>query len=170
MILTSSDDSLEEALEIAREIRRKQKKWDLWYLDLAKKISTKSKDPSTKVGAIIVDENNRPVSFGYNGLPQKIQDTDNRLNNRELKYKLIIHGEMNAFIFAQRSIRNCTLYTWPFLPCTNCATVFIQAGICRVVSPINTNERWKENLNLSKELFREAHVSVEEIEYVNQKD
>lgn len=140
-------------------------RWDLWYLKLAKEIAQKSKDPSTKVGAIIVSEDNKPISFGYNGLPCKIFDTDERLNNRELKYSIIIHAEINALIFAERSVKNATLYTWPFLPCSRCASVFIQAGIKRVVAPINSNDRWKDNLWLSKSLFREADVIVKEIDY-----
>lgn len=137
-------------------------KWDKRFLELAYFISNWSKDPSTKVGAVIVDTDRRIVSCGYNGLPQKIPDDDEILSNRELKLEHIIHGEINALVFAQGSVKGFTLYTAPFLPCTRCGSVFIQAGISRVVAPKNTIERWKENLELSKRNFQKAGVEVVE--------
>ena len=133
--------------------------WDLEFLSLAKRISKRSKDPSTKVGAVITNKK-RFVSSGYNGLPQKMKDTKNRLDNRELKYKIIIHGEINAILFAQRDLTDHTLYTWPFMPCSNCASIIIQTGIKRVVSFINNNERWKDNFLLTEESFQESGVEL----------
>lgn len=139
--------------------------WDDFYLGLAKYVSTKSKDPSTKVGTVIVDKDCRPVSFGFNGLPQKIKDTPERLNNRDLKYKIIIHGEINSLIFAKRDIAGCTLYCWPFLTCAKCASIFIQAGIARVVAPGSDNPRWQDEFALAREIFAEAGVQVDEVDY-----
>lgn len=133
--------------------------WDLEFLSLAKRISKRSKDPSTKVGAVITN-GKRIVSTGYNGLPQKMVDTKDRLDNRELKYRIIIHGEINAILFAQRDLTDHTLYTWPFMPCSNCASIVIQAGITRVVSLLNNNERWKEAFLLTEESFRESGVEL----------
>jgi dCMP deaminase len=133
--------------------------WDLEFLSLAKRISKRSKDPSTKVGAVITN-GKRIVSTGYNGLPQKMADTKNRLDNRELKYKIIIHGEINAILFAQRDLTNHTLYTIPFMPCSNCASIVIQAGITRVVSLLNNNERWKDAFLLTEESFQESGVEL----------
>ncbi|NCA14162.1 MAG: hypothetical protein EBS89_08535, partial [Proteobacteria bacterium] len=76
--------------------------WDRWFLGLAHYVSTASKDPSTKVGAVIVDAERRVVSVGYNGLPRGVEDSEERLHNREVKYKMIIHAERNAILFAQR--------------------------------------------------------------------
>jgi len=135
-------------------------KWDRRFLELARFVSCWSKDPSTKVGAVIVDDNRRIVSTGYNGLPQGVEDTDERLNNRELKYKLIVHGERNAIIFAERCIKGCTLYTWPFMPCASCAGLVIQSGIKRVVAPYSDNPRWVDDFKLSEELFGEAEVEL----------
>lgn len=132
--------------------------WDRWFLGMAEYVATASKDPSTKVGAIIVDPQRRIVSTGYNGLPQGVEDTDERLNNREIKYSMIIHGERNALLFAGRSVAGCTLYTIPFLPCAACASMVIQAGIKRVVSPYSDNPRWVENFKLTEQLFTEAGV------------
>jgi len=134
-------------------------KWDLRFLDLAKFISNWSKDPSTKVGAIITDTSNRIVSIGYNGFPKNIVD-DGRLLDRETKYKIIVHGEMNAILFANRSLNDCTLYTYPFMPCPRCASMIIQAGIQRVVSYNNMPERWLEEFKLSKTIFQESNVEI----------
>jgi len=103
------------------ELKRNQEWWDVFYLGLAEFMSTASKDPSTKVGAVVVDKYNAAIGLGYNGFAPGVADTEERLNNRELKYKLVVHGEINAMNFAQRDLHGCTLYTWPFMPCSVCA-------------------------------------------------
>ena len=138
------------------------KKWDIYFLLEALLISTRSKDPSTQVGAIIVKPDKRIVSKGYNGLPSKMEDDYIHYNNRELKYDTIIHGEENALIFAKQNLDDCILYTWPFLPCSRCASKMIQAGIKRVVAPRNDVERWEKNLSLSKKSLIECGVTVTE--------
>jgi len=140
--------------------KKRVEKWDRRFLELARFISNWSKDPSTKVGAVIVDENRRIVSCGYNGLPQGVKDTDERLNNRELKYKLIVHAERNAVLFAERPVHGCTLYTTPFMPCSVCAGMMIQAGIKRVVAPYSDNPRWLEDFKLTEQLFSESGVEL----------
>lgn len=140
--------------------QRRQLKWDVRFIDLARQIAGWSKDPSTQCGAVIVDPNGRIVSTGYNGLPRGVRDLPERLNNRELKYKMIIHCERNALIYARQNLDNCTLYTWPFMSCSVCAAMVIQAGITRVVAPPSTNPRWQEDFKLSREMFMEARVRV----------
>lgn len=135
-------------------------KWDKRFLDLAQFVSEWSKDPSTKVGAVIADTNNRIISIGYNGFPQNIYDDENVLNDRETKYKMIVHGEMNAILFAQKSLEFCTLYTYPFMPCPRCSSMIIQTGLQRVVSYNNMPERWCEDFKLSQHLFKEAGVEL----------
>jgi dCMP deaminase len=136
-------------------------KWDLRFLDLAKFVSNWSKDPSTKVGAVIVDADKRVISMGYNGFPVGINDDDYRLNHRETKYKIILHAESNALLFANTNLVGNTLYTYPFMPCPRCAGLIIQAGISKVVSYNNMPDRWSEDFDLSKELFQEAGVSLQ---------
>ena len=87
--------------------------WNKWFLGLAEYVSTASKDPSTKVGAVIVDDERRVVSLGYNGLPRGVDDTEERLNNRDLKYRIIVHAERNSLLFARGSVKGCTIYTYP---------------------------------------------------------
>ena len=72
------------------------KRWGDRYLHLAKEISTWSKDPSTKVGAVVIGDNGEVLSQGFNGFPRGIKDTSPRLKDREKKYKLVVHAEMNA--------------------------------------------------------------------------
>lgn len=134
--------------------------WDEWFLGLAEYVSTRSKDPSTKVGAVIVDQDHRFVSMGFNGLPRGVSDTPERLNNREIKYKMIVHAERNAIIFAQQNLKNCRIYTWPFMPCAACASMIIQSGITEVIAPRSDNPRWLEEFKLSKESFDEAGVTL----------
>jgi dCMP deaminase len=136
-------------------------KWDKRFIDLAEHIASWSKDPSTKVGAVIVDEKKRIVSVGYNGFSAGVNDSHERYDNREMKYEMIIHGEINAILFANQDLHGCTLYTWPFMPCSRCASIVIQKGINRVVAPINNDNRWEKSFTLSKELFNESNVKLD---------
>ncbi len=138
-------------------------KWYKRFLDLAHHMSSFSKDPSTKVGAVIFDDSNRIVSMGYNGLPQKVIDCEERYSNRDLKYKTIIHAEMNAILFARKDITGCSIATWPFLSCSNCTSAIIQSGIKRIIAPSLPEElkaRWGKSCDLSIELYQEAQVEV----------
>ena len=140
--------------------------WDSRYLQLARLVSTWSRDPSTQTGAVITNDKHHEISLGFNGFPQKIAD-DDRLHNRDIKYEMIIHSEINALIFAGQSLEGCILYTYPFLSCSRCASIMIQAGIKRVVAPVIPSalkDRWEQSLILTKILFAEAGVQVDEIE------
>src|SRR5690242_18395881 len=101
-------------------------KWDRRFLDLAKFVAQWSKDPSTKTGAVIT-RGREVVSVGYNGFPRDVEDAPERYNDRELKYKLIVHCERNALLFAKQDLSGCTLYTYPFMSCTPCAGMVIQS-------------------------------------------
>ena len=132
--------------------------WDLRFLSLAKHISNWSKDPSTKVGSVLVDENKRVMSMGYNGFPAQIRDDEEDYLNRDLKLKKVVHAEANAIIFAQRDLSSSTLYVWPFMPCSNCAGLVIQSGIKRVVSVENNNPKWQDSFKLTSQMFNDAVV------------
>lgn len=77
---------------------------------------------------------------------------------------MIVHGEINAIIFAHRDLSGCKLYTHPFLPCSRCAAVVIQSGITECHAPISDNPRWQESLALTRKLFSEAGVKFIEYE------
>jgi len=135
-------------------------KWDRRFLELAKHIASWSKDPSTQTGAVIVDGQRRIISLGYNGLAQGVDDLPERLNNRDIKYKMFVHCERNAIIFAGQPLHGCTLYTWPFMSCAACAAMIIQSGIKRAVAPYSENPRWKEEFELAGIQFKEAGVEL----------
>lgn len=135
-------------------------KWDRRFIELAKFIASWSKDPSTQTGAVIVDDQRRVVSVGYNGLPMGVRDLPERLEVREVKYKIIVHCERNALLFARGPVNGFTLYTWPFMSCSTCAAMVIQSGIKRCVAPYSDNPRWVEDFKLACQLFREAGVST----------
>lgn len=145
----------------------RQDKWDRRFLDMAKLVAAWSKDPSTKVGAVITDElTHRIVSVGFNGFPRQCDDSRSLYADRETKLRRVIHAEMNAILFAARDLRGCTLYTWPFMPCARCAGVVIQSGVWRVVSsacPPDIAERWAVELEESRRLFDEAGVTYLEV-------
>ena len=105
-------------------------KWDKRFLELAKHISDWSKDPSTKVGCIVVGEDREIRSTGFNGFPRGIEDKIERLEDREQKYPMICHAEENAIMHAARigiSLKGTMAYvTWP--PCSRCTRSLIQAG------------------------------------------
>ena len=134
--------------------------WDNRFLDMAKLVSTWSKDPSTKVGAVIVDPSNRLISVGYNGFPKGVTD-DERLFDRDKKYDIIVHAEVNAILFANKTLDGCTMYTSPFQPCPRCAGLIIQSGIRRVVSIVNSNPRWVEDFSTAKQLLLEAKIRLD---------
>ncbi len=106
--------------------------WDLRFLEIAATISGWSKDPSTQVGAVCVDKHRRIASTGYNGFPVGACDSQDRLENREVKYKYVLHAEENCILNARHNLNGCTMYiTHP--PCLLCCGRMRQAGIERVV-------------------------------------
>jgi dCMP deaminase len=133
-------------------------KWDTRYLYLAGHISTWSKDPSTQCGAVITD-GHRIISTGFNGFPQGIKD-DERLDVRGTKYEIVLHAEQNAILFAKQDLHNCTIYSYPFQPCSRCASMLIQAGISKVVTTRQMPGRWQESFDLATQLFNEANVEL----------
>lgn len=112
--------------------QEKQKSWDEYFMDIADEVATRSKDPSSKNGCVIVDGKHRPVSFGYNGMLQGADESKMTLTERPMKYYFAIHSEMNALIFSQRDVSGCTLYN-KIATCENCLKYCLQAGITRFV-------------------------------------
>ena len=138
-------------------------RWVLNYLSLAKTISEWSKDPSTKVGAVAVGSRGQILAQGYNGFPRGISDTHERLNNRDEKYKLIVHGEMNCIYNAAlngTSLDGADMYVHGLPVCSECAKGIIQIGIKRVFAcyPASIADKWRESSELTSEMFKEAGV------------
>lgn len=137
-------------------------KWDHRFLDLALRIATWSKDPSTKVGAVIVRPNRTLASIGFNGFPREVDDTPERLEDRATKLQFTLHAEMNAILSAAEPLVGYTLYVAPLIPCGNCAAAIVQAGIKRVVAFMpHIPERWEDSFAAGKAMFSEAKVELE---------
>jgi dCMP deaminase len=138
-------------------------------MDLAEQVSTWSKDPNTKVGAVIVGSKGQILTQGYNGFPRGIKDTTKRLNDRDTKLKFVVHAEMNAIFnatYSGVSLDGATLYVYGLPICSECAKGIIQVGIKKVVIVskfIESRPHWTESWKLSAEMFREAGVTIFEI-------
>jgi dCMP deaminase len=104
--------------------------WYEYFLNIAKEVAKKSKDPSSQVGCVLVTEDNRPISFGFNGFVSGCDEALMTLE-RPMKYFLTIHAEMNALMFAQRSLKNCKAFI-THGPCENCLKHLMQAGITEI--------------------------------------
>ncbi len=109
-----------------------QKEWDEYFMKIAETVALKSKDPSSKMGCVIVDKNKRVVSVGYNGLIQGADESKMTLSERPMKYYFAIHSEMNALLYAKKDLVGCTIYN-KVATCENCLKYCLQAGIKRFV-------------------------------------
>jgi len=134
-------------------------KWSDRFMDLANHVATWSKDPSTQVGCVIVDKQNRVVSLGFNGFPRGVKDIASRYQDKDTKYLFVAHAERNALDNAPLSVEGCTLYS-PLLPCNECAKSIIQKGIKKVISYHPTEDRPHLNWDVTQEMFREAGVQL----------
>ena len=141
-------------------------KWTKRYLNLAQEVSTWSKDPSKKIGAVAVGSKGQILSQGYNGFPRGIKDDEWSLNDRPTKYKYVVHAEMNVIYNATFSgvyLDGATLYVYGLPVCSECAKGIIQVGIKKVfimyegeLPPI-WNESWKNTMMM----FNEAGIEYE---------
>lgn len=140
-------------------------KWDRRFLLRAEHNASWSKDPSSKVGAVIVRPNLTVAGDGFNGFPRGMVDNPELYEDRETKYSRILHAELNAILNAYGSVEGCTIYvTHP--PCTSCALIIIQSGIERVVTYKPTEDflsRWGDQYEKVKGFF--AEVEIEMVEY-----
>ena len=138
--------------------------WDKRYMELACCVASWSKDPSSKIGAVAVNEKGQILTTGYNGFPRGIAD-DERLNDRPTKYKYIVHAEMNAIYNATYngvSLDGSTMYVAGLPCCSECAKGIIQVGVKRVVMNGDIyNERWSGSVELTLSMFNEAGVEWE---------
>ena len=153
----------------AKKRRVRRAKWDLRFLELAKHVASWSLDPSTKVGAVVVDEFLTVKGMGYNGFPRGVQDTPERYQDRQTKYQFVVHAEVNALINANSSVRGCTLYVWPTLmippACPECCKSIIQHGINRIVCyNTPTTGRWQDMAEISQTMLTEAELVISMID------
>jgi len=150
--------------------KQRQEKWDRRFLKLAQEVAGWSKDPSTQVGAVLVETGtNNIISLGYNGFPRGVEDTEERYNNRDLKYAMVVHAEENAILTAGHKAKGSRLYVWPsFISppiCSRCCVSAIQAGVSEIVGYTVDKDklderqlRWKDSILLSRTMCQEAGV------------
>ena len=140
--------------------------WDNRYIESAKHYAEWSKDPRTKVAAVIIGDKGQLISQGYNGFPRGIHDLEDRLNNRETKQQFVVHAEMNAILNAihnNASPVGCTLYVHGLPVCHECAKAVIQSGIKRVVYDTaidSSNKTWFDSTMLALSMFVEVGIEV----------
>lgn len=139
-----------------------QPKWTRRFLELARLVASWSKDPSTQVGAVIVDDLRRVIATGYNGFPRGVRDDAQRYDDRAVKYPLVVHAEANAILNAVANVRGAAMVA-TMMPCAECAKLIAQSGIAWVVAPKLANDRWTESHAHAKTIFVEAGVKVLEL-------
>jgi dCMP deaminase len=138
--------------------------WDKRYLDIADQIASWSKDPSTKIGAVVVGNKGQILTQGYNGFPRGVKDCSNKYNNRILKYDYIVHAEENAIYNATNSgvpLEGASMYVTGLPTCHRCGKAIIQVGIKKVFIRAKIPERWIDSWALTQSLFKEAGVYYE---------
>lgn len=143
--------------------------WDKYFLDMAVFVAQKSKDISTKVGCVIVGPDKEVRSTGFNGFPRRVNDERKERLERPLKYLWTEHSERNAIYSAAKigiPLDGCNIYV-DFYPCADCARAIIQAGIKEVIvdgrnyqQKYDLSLRWKESLDVAKEMLIEAEVKI----------
>lgn len=132
-------------------------KWDRRFLRLAEEISTWSKDPGTRVGAVIVRPDRTIASLGYNGFPRGANDT---YQSREHKLLRTVHAELNAILSAREPLHGCTIYITPLCPCSTCAGAIVQSGIARVVYQMDViRPEWEESFAAAYEILRDGGIA-----------
>ncbi|MCH1941016.1 deoxycytidylate deaminase [Holdemania massiliensis] len=136
--------------------------WDEYFMGLAHLSAMRSKDPSTQVGAVIVDAEHKVVGIGYNGLPIGCSDDefpwDREGGMLETKYAFVVHAELNAILNSTRDLHGCTLYVSLF-PCNECAKAIIQSGIRRIVYE-DDKYATADNVIASKRMLNAAGVEL----------
>lgn len=138
-------------------------KWEWRYYMLAQHISSWSKDPSTRVGAVVFGKDPREHCFGYNGFPPGLDDSPELYADRQLKYRRVQHAERNALDNARFSCVGGTLATTMF-PCIECAKSLISKGITKVVTPRPpepiAEPTWRDDCAYSVMMFQEVGIEV----------
>lgn len=128
----------------------------LKFIGYAKAAAALSKDPSTKVGAVALDDDFDVVSTGYNGFARGVNDDPERYADREFKYRLIVHAEANLVAQAARngrSLKGSTVVLTSLFPCSACANLLVQAGVKCIIAPVVVNERWAEEAKYARLIF-----------------
>lgn len=138
--------------------------WDEYFMGLALLTAERSKDPNSQVGACIVDENNKIVSLGYNGVPKGFDDDliswEREGDFLNTKYAYVCHSELNAILNAPRSVQNCKLYVTLF-PCNECAKAIVQSGIKEIIYLSDKYDKTDGNI-VSKKILNTCGIKYKQ--------
>ncbi len=136
--------------------------WAQRFFELAHVVAGWSKDPECKVGAVLVSPDKRQASWGFNGFPASIEDTDVRLMTSDLKLEYMVHAELNAILNARRDVSGWWMFVTQH-PCQNCAKAIIQAGIEVVVCPPPKKfpSKWMVQHQLAESTMTEAGLHIQ---------
>lgn len=141
--------------------------WDEYFMGLAHLSALRSKDPSTQVGAVIVNEHKKIVGIGYNGLPTGLSDDEfpwqREGDFQESKYAYVVHAELNAILNATQKLQGCSLYVSLF-PCNECAKSIIQSGISEVVYE-DDKYADTDSVMVSKKMLLQSGVSLRQLDH-----
>lgn len=141
--------------------------WDEYFMGLAHLSAMRSKDPSTQVGAVIVSEDHRVTSIGYNGFPNGCSDDmfpwEREGEFQDTKYPYVVHAELNAILNSKYNVRGCTIYVSLF-PCNECAKAIIQSGIKRIVYESDKYAQTDATC-ASKRMLKAAGVELVQLPY-----
>lgn len=146
--------------------------WDDYFMSVALLSGKRSKDPSTQVGACIVNKNNIIESIGYNGLPKGCSDDefpwDKEGEALNTKYPFVVHGELNAILNAKgKDLSGCRIYVALF-PCNECAKAIIQSGISEVIY-LSDKYANTDPVRASKLMFKCAGVKLTQLKATHEK-
>ncbi|MFH1590136.1 MAG: dCMP deaminase family protein [archaeon] len=144
--------------------------WDDYFMGIAELSAMRSKDPSTRVGACIVNNKKKIVSIGYNGFPTGCGDDKLPWKRTgpylETKYPYVAHAELNAILNATSNLDNCKVYVTLF-PCNECAKMVIQSGIKEVIF-LSNKYKDTDSHKASRRMFNLAGVKFKQ--YVPERD
>lgn len=128
--------------------------WDKRFLRLADEVASWSKDPSTQVGCVLVDDKKRVIGMGYNGFARGVKDSLSLLNNRPIKYQMIIHAEANALLNAVANVEGAHAYVSQ-RPCAPCMALLLQSGITSLISrtpSVGLAQRLSESFTIADQM------------------
>jgi dCMP deaminase len=134
------------------------------FYPLAMEVAELSKDPRTKVGAVVIDARGAVRAVGYNGFPRGVEDDPGRYADRDAKLLLVAHAEANAIANAAAvgtPLDGCGLVVTKY-PCHECAKLVINAGIRQIGAPApGTDSAWLKSNDIARMMFSEAGVAVQ---------
>lgn len=138
--------------------------WDVYLMKMACLAALKSKDPSTKVGAVIASPKHEIISVGYNGFPRGVTDSPERYQDRDIKLLMVQHAEANAISASRLRPEGCKIYV-PFSPCAQCAGTIIQSGIVEVVLHKGAQSEWDKydwgnHSDIARQMLEESGVNL----------